>query len=339
MLEIDRSQSERKFIVITSINEVNDVMRKFASLSDWQLILVGDRKGPKQVDDDRIVFLDMETQKELGFTYFYHCPENHYSRKNLGYLYAISLGAEIIAESDDDNLPYDNWGQAITFDVDELEVFSKSRFFNVYAEFCGNTQIWPRGFPLEYVLAPHNRSAHSQKCKIGVWQQLADDNPDVDAIYRLTHKFSAIRFDRQKNIALDKHVYCPFNSQNTFWSYQAFPLMYLPQSVTFRFTDILRGYIAQRIFWEKDLLLGFGGSSVCQDRNEHNLMRDFQDEIPMYVDIVSVVKLLEGIALSESLLSSLVQVYTALFEQQIVNQSELAAANAWIKDLQALGFE
>ncbi len=45
-------------------------------------------------------------------------------------------------------------------------------------------------------------------------------------------------------------------------------------------TDIWRRFIAKRCLWE----LGSGVVSyapeVLQDRNEHNLMRDFVDEIP-----------------------------------------------------------
>jgi len=338
MSKIHEDQAKKKFVVITSINEVNDVMRKYASLPDWEFVLVGDRKGPKHVNSDQIIFLDMQKQEELGFEYFNHCPENHYSRKNLGYLYAISEGADIISESDDDNMPYDDWGQNINFYVEQCETISNTQFFNVYAEFYKKARIWPRGFPLEYVLTSHKSNANYQNCHIGVWQQLADGNPDVDAIYRLTQELPDIHFDKHKNITLDKQVYCPFNSQNTFWSRKAFPLMYLPQSVTFRFTDILRGYIAQRLLWEEDLLLGFSGASVWQDRNEHDLMRDFRDEIPMYTDVVSIVELLDKLSFSGSLLDSLVQVYENLFERQIVKKSELAAVNAWAKGFQKLGF-
>ena len=47
----------------------------------------------------------LKTQKKLDFQSIKFIPENHYSRKNIGYLHAISNGAKIIFETDDDNLP------------------------------------------------------------------------------------------------------------------------------------------------------------------------------------------------------------------------------------------
>ena len=52
--------------------------------------------------------------------------------------------------------------------------------------------------------------------------------------------------------------------------------MYLPAFVSFRFTDILRGYVAQRIMWDYGLRLGFLPPNVFQKRNEHDLMADFR---------------------------------------------------------------
>ena len=332
----DSNRELKKFVVITSINELNSVMKKYASFPDWKLILVGDRKGPKQINDDRIIFLDINKQAELGFEYYNCCPENHYSRKNIGYLYAISLGADIIAESDDDNLPKDDWGKDISFTFDNLKVFEKPNFFNVYSEFCDH-DIWPRGFPLEYILVPHNTQSRKKNCNIGVWQYLADNNPDVDAIYRLTYETSTI-FKECENFALAKHVYSPFNSQNTFWTRKSFPFMYLPESVTFRFTDILRGYVAQRLLWEENLLIGFGGASVWQDRNQHDLMQDFQEEIPMYINILEIVQILENIKFDRESLESLIQIYQVVLDYHIVKDSELEALKGWVNDLRTFGF-
>ena len=62
-----------------------------------------------------------------------------------------------------------------------------------------------------------------------------------------------------------------------------FPLLYLPSFVTFRFTDILRGFVAQPILWKAGFNLGFTEATVFQERNAHNYVRDFESEIPMYL--------------------------------------------------------
>ena len=47
---------------------------------------------------------------------------------------------------------------------------------------------WPRGLPLDMIHQPLSKSFSSvqRKIKFGVIQSLADLQPDVDAIYRLT---------------------------------------------------------------------------------------------------------------------------------------------------------
>jgi len=323
-----------KYIVITSINQPNDVLRRYASLEDWKLILVGDRSGPHRVDDKNIIFLDMDTQANLELSYARTCPENHYARKNIGYLYAISLGAEIIAETDDDNMPKKDWGENIEFRVQDLNVISETSFFNVYAGLTAEN-IWPRGFPLEWITQYSRPKQGTQKCRVGVWQHLVDNHPDVDAIYRLTNNRSVI-FKPFENFALAEHVYCPFNSQNTFWCRETFPLMYLPKSVTFRFTDILRGYVAQRLMWEKNLLLGIGSASVWQERNGHDLFRDFLEEVPMYQKVTEIVNSFESLSFSGNFLHALYQSYEELVREKIVDKSEITALEAWVKDLETI---
>lgn len=328
----------KRYIIITSIHDENEVMRRYASLPGWTLVLVGDRKGPVRIADERIVFLDVERQRELGFTLHAHCRYDHYARKNLGYLYAMSQGAEVIAESDDDNLPKSGWGSDVVFDPERLKVFDGGRFFNAYAEFTKG-HVWPRGYPLAEVLTPNGARAGWRRARVGVWQQLADGSPDVDAIYRLTSDSPVERFDNAESFALERGLYCPFNSQNTFWHRAAFPLLYLPMSVTFRFTDILRGYVAQRILWDMGRLLGFGSATVTQDRNVHDLMQDFREEIPMYRDVVAIADLLDAERLPASPVNALVQAYEALVREGYVGSGEIEALQAWQADLRVLGFE
>lgn len=74
----------------------------------WSIIVIGDKKSPPNYDLPGVDYLNIERQQELFGELAYLIPLNHYSRKNLGYLYAMSKGAEAIAESDDDNIPYDD---------------------------------------------------------------------------------------------------------------------------------------------------------------------------------------------------------------------------------------
>lgn len=326
----------KKFLVITSIADPTPAVLAYAALPGWRVVLVGDRKGPARVDDPRIEFLDLERQGRLGLAYAAHCPESHYARKNLGYLYAIAQGAEVIAETDDDNLPLPGWGENLDFSPTAVRQAAGGRFCNVYRHFT-DEPVWPRGFPLREILNPAGATVGGSPtpAEVAVWQELADDDPDVDAIYRLT-RGGRVTFRRAERFVLNPGVYCPFNSQNTFWRREAFAALFIPGRVSMRYCDILRGYVAQRLFWAQALRLGFGPASVRQLRNAHDLMRDLADELTMYREVESVVAVLEALPPTTSMTDHLVAAYAALSAAGLVPAAEVAAAQAWSEDVRRL---
>lgn len=333
------STSPKKFLIVTSIFEPTAAVLAYAAMPDWQVVLVGDRKGPRGVSDPRITFLDFERQQQLGFAYAAHCPENHYARKNLGYLYAIAQGAEVIAETDDDNLPLAGWGRTPDFSPAGVRQATGGRYFNAYGVFT-DERVWPRGYPLREILNPQAATLGGapQPAEVAVWQELADEDPDVDAIFRLT-RGGTVSFRPGERVVLGSGVYCPFNSQNTFWRREAFAALFLPGRVSMRYCDILRGYVAQRLFWMQSLHLGFGPATVRQQRNTHDLMRDFGDELVMYRDVESVVAVLETLRTTGSMTEGLVVAYAALAEAGLVTTQEQAAAEAWVADLRRVARE
>ena len=328
----------RKFIIITTINEKTKAIKRFSALlKDWQIILVGDKKSKKIKSKDNIIFLSVEDQEKLNFNITKYLPYNHYCRKNIGYLYAIKLGAEVIYDTDDDNIPYDNW----SFPKFECQksissTNSDCKFINIYKYFTSQN-IWPRGFPLDELNQKNKLMIknHKKVKKIGAWQGLADIDPDVDAIYRLIIN-NKIIFKKKKSVFIEKNVYCPFNSQNTLWNKEAFMFIYLPLSVSFRFTDILRGYIAQRLFWQHNLYLGFTKATVYQERNQHNLIRDFSDEIECYIKTKRIINILNELKLNVDYSNNLKKVYSTLKNEGIITTTELASLDAWINDFNKL---
>jgi len=324
-----------KYIVITSINNLTEAIRKFAEIEGWHVVLVGDKKTPSINKYPNITFLSVEEQKNLGFKSYDFCPFNHYSRKNLGYLYALKHGAELIADTDDDNIPYKHWGNCVISKPSSIEVVYEPKRINVY-RFFTDQFIWPRGFPLTAVSNKREFKIKTmQDQKIAIWQGLADEDPDVDAIYRLLIGRS-VQFQKREPVALDQGVYCPINSQNTIWSAEAFTYLYLPSHVTFRFTDILRGYIAQRGIWAMNARLAFTSATVYQARNVHNLMADFIDEIPCYTHVDEVIERLEETKLTGDPQDDLNTMYEILLKAGIVKQAELDGVKSWIQDLRRL---
>ena len=63
-----------------------------------------------------------------------------------------------------------------------------------------------------------------------------------------------------------------------------FPLLYLPSTVSFRFTDILRGYVAQSVINSSSKNWGFFQPTSYQERNDHNLMNDFHLELEYLIE-------------------------------------------------------
>jgi hypothetical protein len=170
-----------------------------------------------------------------------------------------------------------------------------------------------------------------------IQQGLADENPDVDAIYRLVEELPQ-SFRNDRRVVLGEGSWCPFNSQNTTWWADAFPLLYLPAYCSFRMTDIWRSFVAQRICWEQGWGVLFHEPTVWQERNEHNLMRDFRDEVPGYLHNAAICEALAGLKLApgvERLGENLLVCYEKLVEMSLVGPEELPLLAAWLEDLAA----
>src|SRR5258708_2566015 len=328
---------EQIAVVVTSIAEPNAPLQALARgcrERGHTFIVIGDESSPRDFSLDGCDFYGLQKQRELGLKLPGLCPTRHYARKNVGYLLAMRAGATLIIETDDDNTPYETfWNQRTRMQT--VRAATEAGWLNVYRYFA-DANIWPRGFPLNRInatvravldLAAYNVDAPIQ-------QGLSDADPDVDAIYRLTQT-APVSFHRERRVALQPNVWCPFNSQNTTWWADAFPLLYLPAYCTFRMTDIWRSFVAQRIAWENNWWLLFHEPNGEQARNQHDLMRDFADEIPGYLrnaeicETLSRLQLLAGI---DHLGENLLMCYEELVSKNEFDPKELELVEAWLSD-------
>jgi len=318
-----------KYIVITSIFPPTEAIEKFSMLKDWKIILVGDKKTAADWNFPRVTYLSPERQQQISKKFSELLPWDSYTRKNIGYLYAITQGARVIYESDDDNIPLDKWVSEPDFSVD-AELISDSSFVNIYSYFT-DKKVWPRGIPLRCVLDSETSKVRDTKnLNIGVWQHLADEDPDVDAVYRLTVN-EPIYFKSRPPLILDRGTCCPFNSQNTYFRHEVFPLLYLPSTVTFRFTDKLRGLVAQPVLWAAGYHLGFAEATVLQKRNPHDYLKDFESEIPCYLSADQVVQIAkESVSTHDSIPENMMSVYQSLCDNGIVLEKELLILSCWL---------
>lgn len=332
-------------LIITSIASPNEAMKAFAEgclKNGMEFIVIGDRKSPADFKLDGCRFLGLEDQKNLPFKIARHLPENSYSRKNIGYL--LSKGKDLIIETDDDNLPRDAFWKK-TFSDSGVRYVHYKGWVNTY-RFFTDENIWPRGFPIEKILTDDQpKDLHSDSIPIletkpwesVILQGLADQNPDVDAVYRMTSKLP-VSFNKGLPVLLGESSWCPFNSQNTTWKKIAFPLLYLPSCCSFRMTDIWRSFIAQRIAWTCGWSILFHSADVWQERNEHNLLKDFADEVPGYLNNARICETLEDLELKtgvEHIRENLLRCYRVMIEKGWVGKEEAGLVELWCEEFDA----
>jgi len=325
-------------VVVTSINGPNHVLRALADgcrERGQRFLVIGDEASPADFRLEGCDFYGLEAQYETGFRFARLCPTRHYARKNLGYLLAIRGGTTLLVETDDDNIPRaEFWGERRR--RQSVPTVAGAGWVNAYRYFS-EVNIWPRGLPLDRVreAAPEFESLGVADIDCPIQQGLADENPDVDAIYRLVSELPQ-SFRRDRRVALARGSWCPFNSQNTAWWSEAFPLLYLPAYCSFRMTDIWRSFVAQRIAWEQGWGVLFHEPTVWQERNEHNLMRDFRDEVPGYLHNEAIREALARLTLApgaDRLGEGLMACYEKLVEMSLVGREELPLLGAWLDDL------
>jgi hypothetical protein len=302
------------------------------------LVVIGDKKGPARFEQPGAEFVPLAQQQQLPFKLAAALPTGHYARKNLGYLLAIRKGAQCIYETDDDNAPNAHWKpRAVTT---RAQAAAPRVWMNVYRAFT-KENIWPRGLPLNEVTNPlagaHNPATPESEFYCPIQQGLADVAPDVDAVWRLILD-RPFHFKRGASVWLPPGTWCPFNSQTTWWWPEVYPLLYLPSHCSFRMTDIWRSFVAQRCLWELGHGLVFHAAEADQDRNAHNLMRDFTDEIPGYTQNAAIVARLTDLSLAggrENVSGNLLKCYEALTAAGFFPKDELPLVRAWADDVVA----
>ena len=331
-----------KSLIITSIaNDKHPILKQFAEeckKRNLNFIVIGDTKSPADFKLEGCDYWSVERQQTLPFELAKITPAKHYSRKNLGYLLAIKNGVTELVETDDDNIPREEFWDEKHREVKSYS-FENTGWVNVYHYFTKQF-IWPRGYPLEELQKKQTVLTSLQLDAINcpIQQGLADENPDVDAVYRLTYPLP-LSFEIKTKIALGRNAWSPFNSQNTHWFKEAFALMYLPSYCSFRMTDIWRSYVAQRIAWECGWSVLYHESTVWQERNEHNLMKDFEDEIPGYTNNLRICKELQALTLKqgkENICDNLITCYQKLIDINVIGKEEMTLLKAWISDLNKL---
>ena len=118
--------------------------------------------------------------------------------------------------------------------------------------------------------------------RVGVILSLADHDPDVDALYRLTRELPVAFKSQQLLVAIPGEKFASYNAQSTFFTEGMFWSLYLPISVHGRVSDIWRAYFSQRLARLIGMTVVYSSSQVEQIRNAHNYLADLNSEVPLY---------------------------------------------------------
>ena len=283
----------KKVIVTTTINYPTEALIKYSLMKDWKLIVVGDLKTPHRdfLKMKNIIYLSPNNQKKLFGSLSDLIGWNCIQRRNLGFVYAKKVGAEIIATVDDDNIPKRTWGKNIIINKKiRIKKFITNNIVFDPISVTNHKDLWHRGYPLELIKKKNNilKKKDIFINDINIQADFWDGDPDVDAIERLTLNFENCKF-KKKYFPFTSNKISPFNSQNTFLSNKVLKHYFMFPNIG-RMDDIWASYYVQSLGYK----VAYCESSVVQKRNVHNYIKDLKKEVIGYLNnyelVLSLIK-------------------------------------------------
>lgn len=267
------------FIATTSINPPTEALKKFAAKDDWTLIVAGDLNTPEHSYERELkncIYLSPKDQKKkykkLSDLISWNCIQ----RRTFAILEAYEFGADIIAVVDDDNVPYSFWGETDYLNWWIMQEYTTHLPVADPFYLTNQQGLWHRGFPLQYIRSrPLEKTKKVQK-QFDIQADFWNGSPDVDAISRLLVSPEPVYFN-DTPFPFCFNVMSPFNSQNTLLKRNVIKDYFLFPGVG-RMDDIWASYYVE----SKGHSVCYTKASVFHQRNDHNLMKDFQDEFLGY---------------------------------------------------------
>ena len=366
----------KRWGVVTTIFEPSEAVRRQVRLEGWCLVVIADKISVKEYNpgwfpgqgNDAVVYLTPEEQEAMKIPFVDALPWNHFGRKNVGFLYAILHGAEIIWDFDDDNL-LKFWLRgaappgAPSLDASvpgehncvngHMEALLPKEHnwptYNPYPKLgAPSLPSWPRGLPLDDIKNPQSFNTTLTSVSVGcsdiaVLQSLAEYQPDVDAIFRFTQPIP-FWFNRSKEhrpLIIPTGVFTPYNAQATLHFLSGFFGLFLPVTVNSRVSDIWRSYFAQRLFWDIGAKIGFASRPlVVQDRNGHSHIKDFEGENDLYMKSKQLIMFLgQWKGRGATIVERTEELWIALYEREYIEKNDVMLVQLWLQFLVDIGYK
>ena len=382
--ESANSDTCNKWNVVTTIFFPSEAIKRAVQVPGWCTVIVADTKTPDNYVElgglknmeTVLHFLSVKDQqewlsKEMSASsavgrFLKAIPYKHFSRKNIGYLYAIINGAKIIFDFDDDNLlPKNSVGSVVgpllaaSVEEENWHTLPSCRVASVNGNTLNHHHLmgatvagsWARGFPLQHIqnqITKGNVVKEDEEIdirSIAVLQFCANENPDIDAIHRLVHplpmKFETASMENaNKPLNVPPGIFAPYNAQATLHTYQAFWALFLPFTVPGRVSDIWRAYFAEAIFADLGISITFLPPSIIQDRNDHNYLADMQAELDLYFKSGPLITFLDKWKTSASSIpEKMEQLWIDLYERSYIEINDVKVLQLWLAALIEVGYE
>jgi hypothetical protein len=355
-----------RWAVVTTINPPKESVRSVAALKDWCLVIVGDTKTPNDYlkqsglgleGRSGVVFLSASQQQGISHPFVQRIPFQSFARKNVGFLFAIRHGAKMIYDFDDDNIFLDQMAPMGNLERRSLPVryttnhrHAPSSAFNPLP-YMNPTEpnVWPRGYPLKDLARqlPADDIAFGSIdfSSVGVIQAVCNEDPDFDAVYRLTRTSLPVHFDnspKAQRLLVPRGKYAPYNAQATTHMYNAFWGLLLPWTVSGRVTDIWRSYFTQRILFDLNLALVYELPLVRHDRSPHNYTADMQADNALYMKTSALLEFLSNWkdhdASTTYLPARIERLTVALYERDYIGLDDVYGMQEWLLALLDVGY-
>jgi len=271
------------YIATTTINKPTKALKLFAKNKNCKLIVALDKKSKDFKLKNSITLSTSYQEKKwpkLSKLVGWNCIQ----RRNFAILEAYERGAEIIALIDDDNIPYSNWFKNIYVNKELKckEVKTNKKIFDPVG-YTNHSNLWHRGMPLELV---NNRKYKTEKkllIKPDIQANFWNGDPDIDAVCRMLLKPNC-KFKKNIFPFFSKKI-SPFNSQNTLLTRKVIKDYFLYPHIG-RMDDIWASFYVT----SKKYKVVYNEPTVYQERNVHNLIKDFKDEYIGYVNSLNLVE-------------------------------------------------
>jgi hypothetical protein len=236
-------------------------------------------------------FLAWQDQQELmDCKPFMHdlIPWRKIQRRNLGYLLARQGDYDYLITVDDDNYPLDDrfLTQHVSNITSKPDSFMDSidgslQWLNPCFKLKG---VIHRGFPLKQRYKTPNEKTVLVKSKpsgkVMVSEGFWIGDPDICALTRLDGNPQSVKVEDTEgleDITVSPRLISPFNTQNTIIRTELAPALYLSPKIG-RYDDIWASYFVKALLYVKDGFVSYGSPIVRQDRNDHDIFKDLQDE-------------------------------------------------------------